>query len=134
MIQQSAGAALFNFELKLLLIKRAATKLSFPNTWACPSGRQETEEETLEATAIREVKEEVGLDFIPEKKLGTYQTQLSDRITFGTIYLGTWTGEITLKKEECSEYGWFTYEEAIQLEFGFQYRQVVEDLHTQGYF
>lgn len=133
-MKQSAGAALFNSEHKLLLIKRSSTKEPFPNLWACPAGREEDQDKTLQETVIREVKEEVGLDFTPENKIGTYQTQLLDKVTIGTIFLGTWKGRITLQTEECSDYGWFSYEEAIKLEFGFQYKQVVEDLHTQGYF
>jgi 8-oxo-dGTP pyrophosphatase MutT (NUDIX family) len=58
----------------ILLIRRAERS---GDPWgghmALPGGRQETEDESLLATAIRETKEEVGIQLDPEQLFGTLE-------------------------------------------------------------
>jgi len=114
---------------KLLLTKRISTKSQFPDYWTFPAGRYEDSDELLKNTAIREVKEEVNLDFIPTSKLNFYESQNLDFLNVSHMYLGTWSGEVIFQKEEISEVGWFTYVETKNLDIAFAYAEVIEDLH-----
>jgi len=51
---------------KVLFIQRSATKKTLPNAWAFVSGTME-EGESPERTAVREAKEELGVDAIAER-------------------------------------------------------------------
>jgi 8-oxo-dGTP diphosphatase len=50
---------------KLLFIQRSANKKTLPNIWAFPSGTVE-EGETVEQTAVREAREELGVEVMVE--------------------------------------------------------------------
>ena len=56
------GALLINAEAKLLISKRADTKLSNPGLWEFVGGGSISGESSKEAV-IREIKEEIGVDF-----------------------------------------------------------------------
>ena len=113
---------------KIFLTKRPDYFRDEPSSWCCPGGLQE-EGETKEDTVIREVMEEVGLKFIPIKILSTYQWK--DRDLYR--YLGNVEeGEVKMQEEEVVEYGWFSYNEAKDLKFAFEYREVLEKLHKEG--
>ena len=53
---------------KLLFIQRSSNKKTLPNIWAFPSGTVE-EGETVEQTAVREAREELGVEVMVEKTL-----------------------------------------------------------------
>ena len=55
---------------KILLVKRLT--VPFSGYWALPGGRLDSGE-TVEATIIREVKEETGLKVIIVRKIGEYR-------------------------------------------------------------
>lgn len=95
---------------RVLLIKRSKNKFKYPNFWAFPWGRLE-EWETPKETAIREIKEEVWLDFQIEKLH-------DDSIIWETHFynfLWTWVWNVVLQTEECDWYWWFTYDETKYL-------------------
>lgn len=121
-----AASGIILKDRKILLIHRSGDCDLFPNTWACPGGRAEGSE-TPEQVVVREVKEEVNLDFRPSWlfKTGRY----ADRDLFR--FLGEWSGKVRIQ-EESTEYGWFTYQEAIKLDLGFDYREVIELLHKEN--
>lgn len=76
---------------------------------------------------MREVKEEVNLDFTPTRLFCT--GKYKDRDLFR--YLGEWKGDITIQEKEISEWGWFTYETAKKLQLAFDYKNVIEKLHEE---
>jgi 8-oxo-dGTP diphosphatase len=121
-----AASGIILKDKKILLIHRSGHNDLFPHTWACPGGRAEAGE-TPEQAAARGVKEEVNLAFTPSWlfKTGKY----ADRDLFR--YLGKWSGEVRIQTES-TEYGWFSYAEAIKLDLGFDYREVIELLHKEG--
>jgi len=124
---EAANAIILN-DNKILLIKRSNYTKAFPNMWACPGGRAD-EGETPEQAVVRELKEEINLDFKPTKLFATGKWQDRDLYRF----LGDWSGEIKIQEEELTEYNWFSYEEAKDLEFAFDYKEIVEKLHKEGY-
>lgn len=123
-----AASAIIFKDKRILLIKRSDYTKTFPNTWACPGGRGD-EGETPEQAVVRELKEEMNIDFKPTKlyKTGKYK----DRDLFR--FLGEWSGEIKIQENEITEYGWFSYEVATKLNFGFDYKEVIELLKKEGY-
>jgi ADP-ribose pyrophosphatase YjhB (NUDIX family) len=114
---------------KLLLTKRHPDMKQFPNFWTFPAGHLEETDKTMKDTVIRELKEEVNLDFIPKSKLGFYETTYENKRIFSLVFLGEWSGEIKRQEDEVSEVGWFTYEETKDLQIAFCYKEAIEDLH-----
>lgn len=96
---------------KLLLLKDARVEME--GLWAPPHGRCENTDNTEQASVIREVKEETNLDVQPIRKI---LTQVADtKVNTVSFWLvKTLRGEITLD-DESSEYGWFTLDEAMEL-------------------
>lgn len=121
MVIASAGIILQN--KKILLIRRSDYTDKYPGFWGCPAGRSE-HSETPEQTAIREVKEETNLDFVPTRLIS--ESAEGERKLYR--YLGDWSGEIKIQQEELTDYGWFDYESAIKLNLAFDYNQVIEKL------
>jgi len=123
------GAAILR-DKKILLTKRVSSKKNFPNCWTFPAGRLKPTDKSLEAAAIREIKEEIDLDFVPEKKLNFYETQINNQRIIGIIFLGNWSGKLKFLESEISEVGWFAYKETKKLRLAFVYKEAIEDLHN----
>lgn len=124
MILTAAGLILK--DTKILLVKRVDSAVLFPSSWACPGGKAEPGE-TPEEAAIREVREETNLKFEP-KKLFTIN-YFENRKMYR--FFGKWSGRIKLQEEEIADYNWFTYEEAKDLDFAFDYQLVLKELKKQ---
>jgi 8-oxo-dGTP diphosphatase len=124
------GAAILENN-KLLLTKRVSSKKKFPNCWTFPAGRLEETDGSVKEAAIRELKEEVNLDFVPKEKLGFYEIHWKDKIIFSFVFLGDWSGDLRIQEEEISEFGWFSYEETKKLKLAFSYSEAIEDLHKK---
>jgi len=118
---------------RILLIKRKYDKKYFSNYWSFPWGHHE-EWETLEQGAIREVKEEVGLDFEIEKsfhKLERYSVDDGEKLVSHHYYLWKINWEIKIQEEECDGYAWFTYEETKNLKISNHTQDVLEKLYLE---
>jgi len=88
----------------------------------------EPSDDSLESTAIREVKEEVNLDFVPEKKLNFYESRWDDTRSVSHVFIGSFSGELRHLESEVSETGWFTYDETKELDIAFAYMDTIDDL------
>lgn len=81
-----------------------------------PKGHVEGDE-LLEATALREVKEETGLqDLSIIKKLGVVTRKATERDgteVMKDIHIYLFKSSNYVQKESDEEYGWFTFEEAM---------------------
>ncbi len=87
---------------------------------------------SLAAAAAREVKEEVGLDFVPTEKFGFYETNTEEHRIIGFVYLGEWTGEVVPLASEVADVGWFGYGETKNLDLAFSYGETIDDLYERG--
>jgi len=93
------------------------------NRWGLPKGHVE-EGESIEATALREVKEETGLEGQVIKKLGDIRYSYRDKTKKGEpvriykrvyFFLLRYTrGEVQAQDHEVDETRWFRVEEAIK--------------------
>lgn len=115
-----------NWKKQILLVKRGSKTKAFPNCWWLPWWKQDPWE-TLEETAIREVKEEVNLIFNPTK---LFYTSL-DSWFWLNRFLWTWEWEVKIKEDELNGYGWFTYDEIVRLEIAFDNIKVLDILNEK---
>jgi len=124
-----------NAQKKILLIKRASRLPDFPGYWAFPAGTPDPTDESIKETVIREVKEEVGLNFKPTKRMGFYESSAEDKKIVSLVFLGEWDGKVKIQENEVSGYGWFAYDEIHnkKLLLAFAYSEVIEDLHKKGF-
>lgn len=113
---------------KILLTKRVSSKKNYPNYWTFPAWTLEDTDSTLADAAIREVKEEVNLDFFPTEKLNFYETNLNDTRILWFIFLWEWKWELKFQESEISEMWWFSYEETKKLEIAYSYNETLKDL------
>lgn len=121
------AAAIIIHDQKVLLIKRSEHEESEPGKWCAPN---ETfgENESPESAVVRGVNEELGMSFVIAKRLFNHSYQ--EHTTF--VFEGTASGEIIPNPEEVADYGWFSYHEAMQLQFAYDYDKVVRSLHDLG--
>ena len=129
----SASAAIIKGN-KILLAKRSNTEDKFPGCWTFAGGKLDDPADTLAETAVREVKEEIGLDLKNPKMFGFYESFSPDCHAIGHVFIGEASGELKLDPEEVEECGWFSYQETLKLEMAFAYRDVLDDLHHKGFF
>ena len=102
-----------NSKGEYLISQRAANRPTFPLVWECVDGSVIKGEDSLQG-ALREVKEEVGVDLLPEKG----QVILSDikKIEFGKVvnkivdvWLFEYDGEVDLSNattDEVAQVAW----------------------------
>lgn len=102
----SAACIVLNDENKILLIKGPL------RGWEMPGGQVEIGE-TLEAAAIREVKEESGADVEITKFCGIFQNVEGSIIN--TLFLARYKGGELTTSPESLEVGFFTYEEVMNM-------------------
>ncbi|REE82923.1 ADP-ribose pyrophosphatase YjhB (NUDIX family) [Lutibacter oceani] len=126
MVLAASGIILEN--KKILLLQRSNYTENYPGFWGCPGGRAE-KGETAQENVIREVKEECNLNFLPTKiiKTGIWQERKYYR------FLGNWSGKIIIQEEEVSDYNWFSFEKAMQLQLSFDYKEILEILYKNKY-
>lgn len=100
-----------------LLLKRAATTY-LPGIWQIVTGKLIPDESATEAL-VREIKEETGLvcDRIYNVDATSFYEQHKNRVAFSANFCGLVNAKIPVHicgKEHC-EYGWFSYNEAVEL-------------------
>ena len=103
-----------------LLQKRSANKRFNPNKWALCAGHVEAYE-SLEDAAIREIKEEIGLDISKEdlheylKKEITLRESNSKITYFYYIKTNKKEDEFIIQTDELSEVKWFDIDQVIDM-------------------
>jgi 8-oxo-dGTP pyrophosphatase MutT (NUDIX family) len=122
------SSALIIKDKKILLNLRAKGVEKFPSYWGFPGGKND-DGETPEEAVVREVKEEIGLDFKVSSLF------LTSKGASGKVYsyLGSESGEVKLQKEEVDEISFFSYSGAIGLNLAFSYTtEVLNELKEKN--
>jgi 8-oxo-dGTP pyrophosphatase MutT (NUDIX family) len=73
-VKGSNGAAIFFTDGSSVLLLKRSDSGDYPDTWALPGGTAKTGESAI-GTAIRETKEETGLDSIPGHRIESLATK-----------------------------------------------------------
>ncbi|MBD1381539.1 NUDIX hydrolase [Metabacillus arenae] len=113
----SAAAIVLNNQNEILLIKGPR------RGWEMPGGQVE-EGESLKNAAIRETKEESGIDIEITKFCGIYQN-INDSIC-NTLFLGIPIGGELTTSSESLEVGFFPIKEALEMVTWKNFRQRIE--------
>ena len=121
-----------NSKGEYLILQRSANRTVFPLVWECVDGSVLKGEDSLQG-ALREVKEEVGVDLLPEKG----QVILSDikKIEFGKVvnkivdvWLFEYDGEVDLANATTDEVAQVTWMNREQIKELFEHNMFVETL------
>lgn len=128
----AANIVIFDRDGKILLQKRSAEK----ELWGFPGGMMELGE-SAEETALREVKEETGLEVKIDSLLGVY-TKYFDEYENGDqtqpiviIFTGKIIGgEFKLDYKETFELGFFEPENAPPM-FNSQHKDILDDIKNK---
>jgi len=115
---------------KIVLIYRK----NFPQGWALPGGHIDAGE-TLKEAAIREAKEETGLEIeivnasTATGEIGTYDDPNRDprKRMIGAVFAARATAGLLKASTDAKEARWFSPEEALKLELCFDHRRIIED-------
>ena len=119
---------IIKFEGKILLIQRKNP----PHGWALPGGFVDYAE-SLEEAAIREAKEETGLDVTLTRQFHTYSDPRRDprQHTITTVYIAT--GKGTPKAgDDAADIGLFTARE-LPREMAFDHDRILRDYLEDKY-
>lgn len=118
---------------KLLATKRRDTNPQFNDKWEFPGGGIDKGEE-VEVSLKREVLEETGLRVsITERLPGVFTTTVEFPEGGGyQVFLLPYicsieSGEVCLADEESSDYGWYSLEDALKVDFVPLNKKVIQD-------
>ena len=120
LLHNEVAIFIINNDGKVLLQKRSANKRFAPNKWGLCAGHVDANE-SLEDAAIREIKEEVGLDVTPKELIpyGKREVTIRDsnsHITyFYYVKCNKKEDEFIIQEEELSEVRWFNIDEIINM-------------------
>lgn len=120
LLHNEVAVFIINNNKQVLLQKRSANKRFNPNKWSLCAGHVDANE-GLENAALRELKEEVGLE-IPLEKLhpiAEREFTLGDSNSHITYFFYTKSNkdedDFIIQKEELSEVKWFYLDEVINM-------------------
>ncbi|NHJ13024.1 MAG: NUDIX hydrolase [Candidatus Thorarchaeota archaeon] len=110
----------------IILIQRG--REPFRGKWALPGGFVDFGE-PAEAAAIREVKEETGLNIIPRAILGVYSAPERDprTHTMSTVFIAESTGETPTGGDDAAAAKWVRLEDVVPNELAFDHGIIFED-------
>lgn len=95
---------IINDKDEIILTKRSSNKYTYPNYWECTEGAVDSGESSLES-AIREVKEELGIDIYPNEIYKLKIDKNSEKPKFTDVFVckkNIDIHDIKLQEEECS--------------------------------
>lgn len=118
---------------RILLVKRKYNLKSLPNYWGIPGWHIENWE-TLEEAVIREVKEEVWLNFLDLKLFETSESINKENSKIKVIhrFLGNVSWDIIVQENECDWFAWYNYTELDLLLINSNLRVTIDKLKVNN--
>lgn len=120
LLHNEVAVFIINDKKQVLLQKRSANKKFNPNKWALCAGHVDAGE-SLESAALRELKEEVGIDIAINdlKPFVEREFTIRDSNSHITYFYYTKSNlnekDFIIQKEELSEVKWFDIDEVIDM-------------------
>lgn len=107
---------LIEHEGKFLLVRISYAPSKYKNYWTFPGGGVD-KKETYQNAAVREAKEEVGIEIHNPVFLGEYENRFQyKRDTVQVFYGKAYSIEVVTQKNEISEAKWYMKDEALKLQ------------------
>lgn len=103
---------IINNKQEILIQKRASCKKNYPNKWDMPSAGHILAGESIIDGAIRETKEELGIDTIETDYRFLFEYIYDECFEIAEVFLlriNIDVANMKLQKEEVSEVKWFSY-------------------------
>ena len=113
-----------------LISQRSADRPSFPLMWECVGGSALIGEDSLKA-ALREIKEEIGLDLPPDKGILVHSFVRHIYADIVDVWLFEYDGEIDLNDATTAEVAQTKWMKRDEIKALFEKNKLV---HTLGYF
>jgi mutator protein MutT len=109
-MKDHVALVLINKDKKILFVKRSMKKKTLPGIWSFPSGTIETRETVFE-TAVREAKEELGVEVEPKTLFArTVLNEFSVRLSF--VLCEVKKGQVSIKEpNEIDKIEWMKFSE-----------------------
>lgn len=120
LLHNEIAVFVINDKNQVLLQRRSANKRFNPNKWALCAGHVDAYE-SLEAAALREIKEEIGLDITIEELHPIAEREFTIResnshITyFYYVKSNNKEDDFIIQEEELSEVKWFDLDDVISM-------------------
>lgn len=120
LLHNEVAVFVINDQKQVLLQKRSANKRFDPNKWALCAGHVDAYE-SLEDAALREIKEEIGIDIAKHElhKYGEKELALKESNSHITYFYYVKTNkkedEFTIQVEELSEVKWFDIDKVVDM-------------------
>ena len=111
LIHRVAHVLVFNSRGELFLQKRSMTKDVQPGKWDTSVGGHVDAGESYEKAAVREMREELGIQSVQVEFLYTYMHRNAYESEYVQTYRCTWDGGITVHSEEIDEGRFWSLEE-----------------------
>lgn len=130
---QFAQKAFIICDNKILIIQKSSKDLFQPDKWDVPGGRKQ-EDETLDEQIIREVKEEVGIDVVPERVFDMWQFSLNKNGKKTTVvavarFCKMKRNNIKITEDIIATYKWAEINESLlAYDFISPIKQIIENL------
>lgn len=120
LLHNEIAVFIINDRKQVLLQKRSPNKKFYPNKWALCAGHVDAGE-SLETAALRELKEEVGLDLSLKDLHSFFEREITIRSANSHITYFYYTKSnqsedcFVIQEEELSEVKWFDIDEVIDM-------------------
>lgn len=109
-----SAVIVINEKKEVLVLKRAPKAHSFPGYWNFPGGGVEPDE-TIEAAAVRELKEEAGIE-VKESDLVYFEVASLPKLMVHYFMTNKFENEVEINWES-TEYKWVTLDEIKKMRF-----------------
>lgn len=129
MPKTTVAAIIIDRDQHILLTKRNIQP--YKGEWCLPGGHID-QFETAEDAIVREVKEEVGVDF--ECSFYKYFDEIipeNDIHAVVLVFIGKHFGNVKIDNNEVAEVKWFSLDQALSINLAFKNRSILVDLKKQ---